>query len=160
MRISDWSSDVCSSDLLAMLDIDVLHAWGMTELSPVGLVASPTPETLAQPREVQDALTLKQGRPTGIDAMIADDDGAELPRDGETAGRLMVRGPAVIERYAGHPQSALMADGWFDTGDIATIDGYGYVRITDRAKDIIKSGGEWISSVDIENALTIGRAHV
>src|SRR3546814_11861313 len=87
MRISDWSSDVCSSDLLAMLDIDVLHAWGMTELSPVGLVASPTPETLAQPREVQDALTLKQGRPTGIDAMIADDDGAELPRDGETAGR-------------------------------------------------------------------------
>jgi fatty-acyl-CoA synthase len=137
------------------LGIEVIHAWGMTELSPVGLVASPTPETLALPAAEQRVLALKQGRPTGIDAAILGDDDAWLPHDGRSAGRLMVRGPAVIERYAGNEYSALTPDGWFDTGDVATIDAYGYVRITDRVKDIIKSGGEWISSVDIENEMLL-----
>ncbi len=135
------------------LGIEVLHAWGMTELSPVGLVASATPDVLALTRAEQRVLALKQGRPTGIDAAVMADDGQWLAHDGKSAGRLMVRGPAVIERYEGHHESALTPDGWFDTGDVATIDAFGYVRITDRVKDIIKSGGEWISSVDIENAL-------
>lgn len=136
------------------LGIEVLHAWGMTELSPVGLAATFTPEIAALPPAAQREQALKQGRPVGIDATIMDDDGSPLPRDGVATGRLMVRGPTVIERYAGQDESALTDDGWFDTGDIATIDRYGYVRITDRAKDIIKSGGEWISSVDVENAVT------
>jgi fatty-acyl-CoA synthase len=135
------------------LGVEVLHAWGMTELSPVGLVASHSAASLRLPAEQRRAVELKQGRPTGIDAMLQDDNGAELQRDGLTPGRLMVRGPAVIDRYLGAETSALHADGWFDTGDIATIDELGFVKITDRAKDIIKSGGEWISSVDIENAM-------
>ncbi|MGE4430323.1 MAG: long-chain fatty acid--CoA ligase [Sphingobium sp.] len=139
-------------DDMQALGIEVLHAWGMTELSPVGLAATSTPDILALPPEEQRPLALKQGHPVGTDARIMDDAGMVLAHDGETAGRLMVRGPAVIERYYGVDDSAL-ENGWFDTGDIATIDAYGFVRITDRAKDIIKSGGEWISSVDIENAV-------
>lgn len=140
-------------DDLESLGISVLHAWGMTELSPVGLAATPTPESLALPDDEQRRMALKQGHPVGIDAQIADDDGRPLDHDGEAQGRLMVRGPAVIERYYGAERSALDPEGWFDTGDIATIDPSGFVRITDRAKDIIKSGGEWISSVDVENAV-------
>ncbi len=138
---------------LEALGIEVIHAWGMTELSPVGLVASPTSAVLGLPVSEQQKLALKQGRPLGIDAAVMDEAGGMLAHDGLTAGRLMVRGPAVIERYEGHDTSALTREGWFDTGDVATIDAHGYVRITDRAKDIIKSGGEWISSTDIENAL-------
>jgi fatty-acyl-CoA synthase len=140
-------------EAMEALGISVVHAWGMTELSPVGLAATPTPESLKLATDDQRLLALKQGRPVGIDAKIADEDGASLPHDGQTAGRLMVSGPAVIERYYGARSSALDADGWLDSGDIATIDPYGFVRITDRAKDIIKSGGEWISSVDIENVV-------
>ena len=138
---------------LESLGAQVIHAWGMTELSPVGLVATPTRSVLALPELEQRELALKQGRPIGIDARIVDDEGQELPRDGVAVGILEVRGPAVIERYVGHEKSALSGDGWFDTGDIASIDALGFVRITDRAKDIIKSGGEWISSLDVENAL-------
>ncbi|CAN5202711.1 N/A [soil metagenome] len=146
----------CPASVMAdmeALGIEVLHAWGMTELSPVGLAATPTPETLALPPAERWAFRLKQGHPVGIDAQIVGDAGEVLANDGETVGRLMVKGPAVIARYAGQDESALTFDGWFDTGDVAAIDPYGFVRITDRAKDIIKSGGEWISSVDIENAL-------
>ena len=135
------------------LGAQVIHAWGMTELSPVGLVATPTRAVLALPHATRRELAIKQGRPIGIDARIVDENGRELPRDGLAVGHLEARGPAVIERYVGHAQSALSADGWFDTGDIASIDRYGYIRITDRAKDVIKSGGEWISSVDVENAM-------
>ena len=134
------------------LGIDVLHAWGMTETSPVGLIARSTAETVGLPEEEQRVLSLKQGRKAGVDVAILDEEGRELDRDGRRSGRLMVRGPAVIERYAGHEKTALTADGWFDTGDLATIDAYGFVRITDRAKDVIKSGGEWISSLEIEDA--------
>lgn len=138
-------------DQFAKLDIEVLHAWGMTELSPVGLAATPTAAVDCLPSEQRRAQALKQGRVTGIDAQIVDDDGLVLAHDGRLSGRLMVRGPNVVGRYYGFNESALEPGGWFDTGDIATIDAFGYVRITDRAKDIIKSGGEWISSVDIEN---------
>ncbi|MHA3791114.1 long-chain fatty acid--CoA ligase [Sphingomonas sp. YL-JM2C] len=138
-------------EAMEALGVEVIHAWGMTELSPVGLAATPTPDSLALPPAEQRQLAAKQGHPVGIDAMIVDDAQIPLPHDGESAGRLMVRGPAVIDRYYGVEESALEPGGWFDTGDIATIDPQGFVRITDRAKDIIKSGGEWISSVDIEN---------
>ncbi|MEA3065543.1 MAG: 3-(methylthio)propionyl---CoA ligase, partial [Sphingomonadales bacterium] len=138
-------------DAFEALGVEVLHAWGMTELSPVGLVASPKPEIADLPPEARKKWRLKQGRPIGIDISIVDDSGKPMMHDGEAAGKLMVRGPAVAERYLGHDESALTGDGWFDTGDVAIIDQLGYVRITDRAKDIIKSGGEWISSVDIEN---------
>jgi len=142
---------VALMEALEALGIEVVHAWGMTELSPVGLAATPTPDSLALPPDEQRRLAAKQGHPVGIDAMIVDDAQAPLAHDGESAGRLMVRGPAVIDRYYGAEDTALEPGGWFDTGDIATIDPQGFVRITDRSKDIIKSGGEWISSVDIEN---------
>ncbi|MEZ5668471.1 MAG: long-chain fatty acid--CoA ligase [Alphaproteobacteria bacterium] len=133
--------------------VDVLHAWGMTELSPIGTVNRPTVQVLALPAGERLAIAAKQGRPLyGVEMRIADDNGASLPHDGRSAGRLMVRGPWTVERYYRHERSALDAGGWFDTGDIATIDGFGYMQVTDRAKDVIKSGGEWISSVELENA--------
>ena len=145
----------CPPSLMADLEAlgaTVIHAWGMTELSPVGLVATPTREVDRLSPPERRRLLEKQGRPIGIDARVVDDDGVELAHDGASPGRLEVRGPAVVERYAGAGDSALNDAGWFDTGDIATIDPAGFVEITDRAKDIIKSGGEWISSVMIENA--------
>ena len=132
--------------------VDVIHAWGMTEMSPVGTVNRPKPFFKDLSAEQQLALRAKQGCPVfGVDLKIIDDDGKVLPHDGETFGRLMCRGPWIIERYYRQEESAL-EDGWFDTGDVATIDEYGYMQITDRSKDVIKSGGEWISSVDLENA--------
>ncbi|MEM9533157.1 MAG: long-chain fatty acid--CoA ligase [Pseudomonadota bacterium] len=133
--------------------VKVLHAWGMTEMSPLGTVNRlsgymPAPQT---PDEEYDH-ACKQGRvPFGVDMKIVDDEGQTQPHDGQTFGRLLVRGPWTVERYYGQEESAL-EDGWFDTGDIATIDEWGFMQITDRAKDVIKSGGEWISSADIENA--------
>ena len=135
------------------LGVRVQQMWGMTETSPLGVVATPTP-ALAELGEVAavEHIWTRQGRMLfGIEIEIVDDDGHPLPHDGETSGSFMVRGPWVLERYYKADASALNADGWFDTGDIATIDPYGFMRITDRKKDVIKSGGEWVSSIDLEN---------
>ena len=133
--------------------VRVLQIWGMTETCPLGVVATPTPELAEAGEEAMDeAIWTRQGRlQFGIDLKIIDEDGADLPWDGEASGALLVRGPWVVQRY--FKQSADVADsnGWFDTGDIATIDTHGFMRITDRKKDVIKSGGEWISSIDLEN---------
>ncbi len=133
--------------------VEVTHAWGMTEMSPIGTVSwRPTPAVAALGAEEQLRYNLKQGRvPFGIDMKITDDDGRRLAQDDAHAGHLMVAGPAVIRRYFREAADALDAEGYFDTGDIGTIDAEGYLHLTDRAKDVIKSGGEWISSVEIEN---------
>jgi len=130
----------------------VLHGWGMTEMSPLGTVGNLLPahrdHTLAQRLDVQE----KQGRAIyGVELRIVDDLGRRLPHDGVARGHLTVRGPWVVERYFGADAPALDEEGFFDTGDIATIDPDGYVHIKDRAKDVIKSGGEWISSIELEN---------
>ncbi|MEO6339065.1 MAG: long-chain-fatty-acid--CoA ligase [Caulobacteraceae bacterium] len=136
-------------------DVEIMQSWGMTETSPLGVMGKPVAATAELPAEERFAQRMKQGRaPFGIDLKIVDDDGEALPRDGRTSGRLMVRGPNVARAYFGREDvSILDSEGYFDTGDIATIDRHGYMRITDRAKDVIKSGGEWISSVDIENLM-------
>lgn len=132
----------------------VLHAWGMTETSPIGTVCHPLKKHRDATEKERIDLQAKQGRvPFGVSLKIANQEGAELPHDGETPGRLLIRGHWVAAAYfraEGGP--ILDADGWFDTGDIATIDPDGYIQITDRAKDVIKSGGEWISSIELENA--------
>jgi acyl-CoA synthetase (AMP-forming)/AMP-acid ligase II len=133
------------------LGVSVKHVWGMTETSPCG--TSPVPSRNTAKLSPIDQLRRKstQGRPIyGVDVKIADEDGTEIPRDGEASGRLMVRGPWVISGYY-REERPLLKNGWFDTGDLATIDGENYIRLTDRAKDVIKSGGEWISSIDVEN---------
>lgn len=132
--------------------VTIVQAWGMTEMSPLGttcrLKACMQDWTYEQQLEVR----LKQGTAIfGCAMKIVDDDGHELPRDGKAVGRLLVKGPWIVQRYYREEQDAVDADGWLDTGDIANIDEYGYMQITDRAKDLIKSGGEWISSVDLEN---------
>jgi fatty-acyl-CoA synthase len=133
--------------------VQVLHAWGMTEMSPLGTVCSIKPEIAAAGPQATMAAKLSVGHlPFSVDAALRDDAGGAVPHDGETRGRLVVRGPGVVRRYLGHESDAVDADGWFDTGDVATIDAHGYVRIVDRSKDVIKSGGEWISSIDLENA--------
>lgn len=134
-------------------NVNVVHAWGMTETSPIGTINRPCSDILKLNAEEQLAYACKQGRPVfGIELQLRDDDEHILPQDGNTAGRLMIRGDWVLERYLGQEEKAVDCQGWFDTGDIATIDRLGYMQITDRAKDIIKSGGEWISSVELENA--------
>ncbi|MFZ5755371.1 MAG: long-chain-fatty-acid--CoA ligase [Pseudomonadota bacterium] len=134
-------------------DAFLIHAWGMTEMSPLGTVNAPTAELLALPPEQRYQKQLKQGRPVyGVDMKIIDDKGIELPRDGRTFGRLMVRGPWIIGKYYKVDDMSSFTDGWFDTGDVATIDGDNVMQIVDRKKDVIKSGGEWISSIDLENA--------
>lgn len=131
----------------------IRQLWGMTEMSPLGVVATPTPRLAARGQAATDeVIWTRQGRlQFGVELKIVDEEGKELPRDGESPGRLLVRGPWTIERYFRSERSALDAEGWFDTGDIATLDGDGFMRITDRSKDVIKSGGEWVSSIDIEN---------
>lgn len=151
--------------------VEVVQGWGMTETSPVGTISNLSPELAQLPYEEQISWRTKQGRPPiGIHLTLKDDAGKELPQDGVAFGRLMVRGPTVAGSYfKGVGGQILDDEGYFDTGDVATIDPTGYMAITDRAKDVIKSGGEWISSIDIENiavghdkvalAAVIGVAH-
>jgi len=133
--------------------VDVLQIWGMTETCPLGVVATPTPALMAHGEDAaQEVIWTRQGRlQFGIELRCVDESGAEVPRDGETSGALQVRGPWVVQRYYRQDTDAAGEGGWFDTGDIATLDADGFMRITDRAKDVIKSGGEWISSIDLEN---------
>ena len=132
--------------------VEMIHAWGMTEMSPIGTTGKLKHATMSLDREAQLKLKEKQGRsPYLVEMKIVDDEGNDLPRDGETFGHLMVRGPAVAKAYFKLDEEILTKDGWFDTSDIATIDPMGYMQITDRDKDVIKSGGEWISSIEIEN---------
>ena len=142
--------------------VTVLHAWGMTEMSPLGTVGTLKNEQLALSKEEQTKILLKQGRAVyGVDMKIVDDEGKELPWDGKSYGDLLVRGSWIIASYfRGEGGDPLRYDvngkGWFPTGDVATIDAQGFMQITDRSKDVIKSGGEWISSIDVEN---IAMAH-
>jgi acyl-CoA synthetase (AMP-forming)/AMP-acid ligase II len=133
--------------------VDVLQGWGMTEMSPLGTVGSLRPSADALPLEEQFKLRARQGRGIfGVEMKVVDDDGRELPWDGNSSGELKVRGPWVCKGYFRLDESSAHdADGWFATGDVALIHPDGYLQITDRAKDVIKSGGEWISSVDLEN---------
>ena len=151
-------------------NVEVIHGWGMTEMSPVGSTGKLKHATQHLRGEERVKLKLKQGRtPYLVEMKIVDDEGNELARDGQASGHLLVRGPAVSSAYYRHDENVLDKDGWFDTGDIANIDELGYMQITDRDKDVIKSGGEWISSIEIENtalgcagvaeAAVIGIAH-
>jgi fatty-acyl-CoA synthase len=151
--------------------VSVNHAWGMTEMSPLGSFCSLKPETAQLKGDSLYDLKVKQGHPPfTVDMKITDDRGLEKPWDGKAFGRLKVKGPGVTASYfKSDGISILDDDGFFDTGDVATIDANGYMQITDRSKDVIKSGGEWISSIDIENlamahpavseAAVIGVAH-
>ncbi|HEX4505284.1 MAG TPA: long-chain-fatty-acid--CoA ligase [Alphaproteobacteria bacterium] len=137
-------------------NIEVTHAWGMTEMSPMGTVCSLSPEMRALPFEKQVRHRMKQGRaPFSVDMRLVSDDGVVLPHDAKTVGHLQVRGPGVTRAYLGEEREAIDTEGWFDTGDIATICPQGFMQITDRAKDVIKSGGEWISSLEIESAVSM-----
>jgi acyl-CoA synthetase (AMP-forming)/AMP-acid ligase II len=136
--------------------VEVLHGWGMTEMSPVGAVCRLPPTAAAMPAPERQRLKQKQGPAIwGVEFKIVDDQGRRLPHDGNTAGLLYVRGPWIASGYfrdEAASKAALDAEGWFSTGDVATIDPQGYMQITDRAKDLVRSGGEWISSIDLENA--------
>ncbi|MBN8280917.1 MAG: long-chain fatty acid--CoA ligase [Gammaproteobacteria bacterium] len=136
--------------------VETHHAWGMTETSPLGTFNTPKPGEDRLDREAWRALRAKQGRGVyGVELRIVNDDGDVLPRDGRSAGALQVRGPFIASGYFGTgPGDSHTADGWFTTGDVATIDPAGYLQITDRTKDVIKSGGEWISSIELENLAT------
>ena len=138
--------------------VEVLHAWGMTEMSPLGTVCTLKNAHLPLSSEDKMKVRLKQGRAVfGVDMKIVDPDGSELPWDGKTSGDLLVKGPWIIDQYFKQEGgSPLVAGGWFPTGDVGTIDPQGYLQITDRSKDVIKSGGEWISSIEVEN---IAMAH-
>ncbi|TQC97490.1 long-chain-fatty-acid--CoA ligase [Moraxellaceae bacterium AER2_44_116] len=134
-------------------DAFLIHAWGMTELSPLGTVNSMTRAMAQMPLEQRYQKQLKQGRAVyGIEMKIVDDAGKDLPRDGKAFGRLLVRGAWVVSEYYLNDDKKSFVDGWFDTGDVATIDAENTMQIVDRSKDVIKSGGEWISSIDLENA--------
>lgn len=133
--------------------VQTLQIWGMTETCPIGVVATPTPALASLGEEAMDeAIWTRQGRlQFGIELKVETEDGQTAPWDGETSGALLVRGPWVVKRYFRKDADAARDDGFFDTGDIATLDANGFMRITDRQKDVIKSGGEWISSIDLEN---------
>ena len=133
--------------------VEVLHAWGMTEMSPLGTLCTLKNKHLTMPESEQMKIRLKQGRAIyGMDMKIVGGDGQDLPWDGRSYGDLLVRGPWILREYfKGEGGNPLVQDGWFPTGDVATIDPDGYMQITDRSKDVIKSGGEWISSIEVEN---------
>jgi fatty-acyl-CoA synthase len=132
--------------------VEVIHGWGMTEMSPVGTTGKMKYATAGLDHEAKLKLKEKQGRtPFLVEMKIVDDGHREQPRDGKSFGHLLVRGPAIASAYFRHDEDILDDDGWFDTGDIATIDELGFMQITDRDKDVIKSGGEWISSIEVEN---------
>ena len=138
-------------------DVQVLHAWGMTEMSPVGTVCTLKPKHQRLDAEQRMAVQAKQGRAVfGVDMKIVGEDGNELPHDGKASGELMVPGPWIIANYFKGEGGSPLKYGWFPTGDVSTIDADGYMQITDRSKDVIKSGGEWIGSIDLEN---IAMAH-
>jgi acyl-CoA synthetase (AMP-forming)/AMP-acid ligase II len=136
--------------------VTMVHAWGMTEMSPLGTTAALKGKHLSLDKDAQTKIRLTQGRAVvGVQMKIVDDEGNEQPHDGEAMGELLVRGPWIASGYYNDDEATAAAvepDGWFHTGDVAKIDRDGYVRLTDRRKDVIKSGGEWISSIDLENA--------
>jgi fatty-acyl-CoA synthase len=133
--------------------VRVSHAWGMTETSPIGTMGSPIPGWDEMTLDAQIDVVAKQGRiPFGVELRVIDKDGNVAPRDGKTEGALQIRGPWVIKRYFKAEADATDAEQWFDTGDVSVIHHDGTMQITDRVKDVIKSGGEWISSVELENA--------
>jgi len=137
--------------------VEVLHAWGMTEMSPLGTLCTLKNKHLSLPADEKMKIRLKQGRAVyGVDMKIVGEDGEELPWDGKASGDLYVRGPWVVRGYFKGEGGDPLVNGWFPTGDVATIDPDGYMQITDRSKDVIKSGGEWISSIEVEN---IAMAH-
>jgi fatty-acyl-CoA synthase len=133
--------------------VEVRQGWGMTEMSPIGSVNVLKPEKRSAQAEERYDIQIQQGRAVyGVEMKIVDDEGNTLPCDGEAFGELKVRGPWVCRSYyRGENDETLDSEGWFGTGDVATIDGDGYMHITDRMKDLIKSGGEWISSIALEN---------
>ena len=141
--------------------VQVIHAWGMTEMSPLGSLATIKPEYADLEGEALFDIKQTQGyAPFGVEMKVTDDENLERPWDGRTFGRLKVRGPAVASSYYGGAGAEQFdAEGWFDTGDVAHINPNGYMQITDRAKDVIKSGGEWISTIDLEN-LAVGHPDV
>ena len=140
--------------------IEFRHAWGMTETSPLGSINTLMPAHRELPIAERRLFQTKQGRPPfGIEARIVGEDGGRLPHDGVAFGELQVRGPWVVDGYFKDDESQLTEDGWFPTGDVATIDPLCYIHITDRSKDLIKSGGEWISSIDVENT-AMGHADI
>jgi fatty-acyl-CoA synthase len=142
-------------------DVDVIHAWGMTETSPLGTLGTLPPHLEEADIDTRMAQKLKQGRPPfGVELKVVDDAGGDIPRDGATSGKLLVRGAAIAAGYfKGDGGNVLDEHGFFDTGDVANIDEFGTMQITDRAKDVIKSGGEWISSIDLEN-IAVGHPKV
>jgi fatty-acyl-CoA synthase len=138
--------------LIDRLKVQVIHGWGMTEMSPLGTTGGLLAKHLALPKEEQRKILQKQGHAIyGVDMKIVDDDGEELPWDGHSFGHLLVKGPWIVARYFRDEGGDVLQDGWFPTGDVATIDPDGFMQITDRSKDVIKSGGEWIGSIDLEN---------
>jgi len=141
--------------------VEVIHAWGMTEMSPLGAMCTLKPEYAGLSGEARLDIQQKQGHPPfGVEMKIEDDSGRPVPWDGKSFGRLKVRGAAVARAYfKGDGGEILNAEGFLDTGDVATMDRHGYMQITDRSKDVIKSGGEWISSIDLEN-LAVGHPKV
>jgi len=168
LKLPDLQMVVCGGSAMprsmikAFLDMgtQVRHAWGMTEMSPLGTLATLKPPSSGRTGEERlDVLQTQGYPPFGVEMKITDDAGKELPWDGKTFGRLKVSGPAIAKAYFRVDSSILDEEGYFDTGDVSTIDPHGYMRITDRSKDVIKSGGEWISSIDLEN-LAVGHPAV